>query len=441
MTDKPDGQSLVFDAAPTAASAERIRRFDQIPDIMTMEIQPIEYLVDGLIARKTITLWAGMGGTAKSFLAERMAVAVATGSQFLGRRCQQAQVLYLDYENPSFAVRERLDLMAGGPINGLKVWGTWLEQQPPQITNELLLSIAKETKPLIIVDPLRFAHGADENDSTEMSGIMQLLRYCAAAGGAVVILHHLAKTEGSTGRGSTAIRDHSDVAFVQEMSEESGLITLKGSKNRNGELLMVTIRPDFDEGTFEVTDSPKFAKRAEDLDKLRKIITAQPGLSQNSICGLAGMKKARVGQLLKENLDRLWRTQPGPNRSLNYFPVEWFPGMRTTTGTTEPPIEQSAGGSGGSPLKGREPRNHCLPELLKSGSRENLPHCPACGSFALYREPSGVTTCMTCLRWKPHDPTLARFSQGALSVGRGNTSPSPQQSSQLPTKFRKAAAL
>jgi hypothetical protein len=398
MTDfKQDGPALAFDNLPTAASADRIRQFDQIPDIMTMQIPPIEYLVDGMIARKTITLWAGMGGTAKSFLAERMAIAVATGSKFLGRGCQLAPVLYLDYENPSFAVRERLDLMAGGPINNLKVWGNWLEQQPPQITNELLLKIAKETKPLIIVDPLRFAHAADENDSTEMSGIMQCLRYCAAAGGAVVILHHLAKTEGSNSRGSTAIRDHSDVAFVQEMSEESGLITLRGSKNRNGELLMVTIRPDFDEGTFEVTDSPKFTKRAEDLEKLRKIISDRPGISQNAICDEAGMKKARVGQLLKENVDTLWRTEPGPNRSVKYFPVGWFPSMRTTAGTTEPLTEQSADGSGGSPLKGREPRNHCLPELLRSGSLENLPQCLSCGSFALYREPSGVLTCQTCV--------------------------------------------
>ena len=57
---KPNGGVHVdFDAAPTAAIAtgEHIRRFDQIPDIMTMEIPPIEYLVDGMISRKTITLW------------------------------------------------------------------------------------------------------------------------------------------------------------------------------------------------------------------------------------------------------------------------------------------------------------------------------------------------------------------------------------------------
>ena len=161
-------------ASPTQGIADKIRSFDQIPDIMTMKIPPIEWLVNGMIARNTMVLWTGTDGTAKTFLAQKMAVSVATGADFLARRCQLAPVLYLDYENPSFAVRARLDLMAGGPIAGLKVWGTWNEQQPPQIGSELLLTIAKEMRPLIIVDPFRYSHGAEENDSTAMMGVMQL---------------------------------------------------------------------------------------------------------------------------------------------------------------------------------------------------------------------------------------------------------------------------
>src|SRR5213593_4751464 len=134
-----------------------IRKLGDIPNIQTMEIPPIDYLVPGLISRKTITLWTGTDGTAKTYLAQKMAIAVATGGEFLGRRCQQAEVLYLDFENPSFAVRDRLDLMSGGVvIPNLHVWGTWCEQQPPQIGTELLLTIAKESQPLIVIDPFRY---------------------------------------------------------------------------------------------------------------------------------------------------------------------------------------------------------------------------------------------------------------------------------------------
>jgi len=362
---KPNGSEVVrldFDSAPTAAIKDglHIHRFDQIPDVMTMDIPPIEYLVDGLISRKTITLWAGSDGTVKTFLLQKMAIAVATGAEFLGRRCHVAPVLYLDYENPSFAVRDRLDLMAAAPIPGLKVWGTWLEQQPPQIGDELLLTIAKETKPLIIIDPFRYAHGAEENNSTEMMAIMQSLRYCATAGGAVIIVHHLSKADGSVGRGSTAIKGAVDVAFLQELSDETGLLTLRCTKNRFGEPVVVTVRADYDQGTFEVTDSPQFKQHEIDMDKLTKIITEQPALSQNGIYKLAGMGKGRLGRLLKGGIGTHWRVTPGPNRSMHFNPLERFPSVRTTAGTTELLVQESMDGSGGSLLREREPQNHRL---------------------------------------------------------------------------------
>jgi hypothetical protein len=281
--------------------------------------------------------------------------------------------------------------MAGGPIPGFKVWGTWLEQQPPQIGNELLLTIAREIKPLIIVDPLRFAHGAQENDSTEMGGVMQFLRYCAASGGAVVVLHHLAKTEGSTGRGSSAIRDHSDVAFVQEMSEDSGLITLRGSKNRNGELMMVTIRPDYDSGTFEVTDSPKFTKRADELQKLTKIIEANPGLTQNGIYKVSGMKKSRLVELLKAGNENVWEERKdGP--SLRYFSLVPKKGNNPGNKGTGQGVE----GCSPVPMSLDGNREQALPMTKPvpgtSGREKLFPECPDCHGNSIHSD----GTCNTC---------------------------------------------
>jgi len=91
------GVHVEFDAYPTQQMADKIRGFVSIPDILTMNIPAIEWLVDGMIARKTITLWTGSDGTAKTFLAQKMAIAVASGGSFLGRRCQRSPVLYLDY--------------------------------------------------------------------------------------------------------------------------------------------------------------------------------------------------------------------------------------------------------------------------------------------------------------------------------------------------------
>jgi len=39
---------------------QRIRKFTDIPDIISMEVQPVEFVVPALgVARNTITLWSG----------------------------------------------------------------------------------------------------------------------------------------------------------------------------------------------------------------------------------------------------------------------------------------------------------------------------------------------------------------------------------------------
>jgi hypothetical protein len=398
---------MQFDGTVITPSPDRIRSLQNIPDIMTTNFPQLEYFVDELIPRGAIVLWAGIGGTGKSYFAQRLAVSVATGSSFLGRHCQCSDVLVLDYENPGITVRSRLELMASGPLPRLKIWGNWLQEPPPQIGSELLLTIAQESKPLIIIDPFRFAHGAEENDSTEMAAVMQQLRYCATVGASVVILHHLAKTENSVSRGSTAIRDHSDIAWVQELNQDSGLISLKGSKNRFGDRLDVTIKPDFEEGTFQVTNSPLFTKYTDDLKKLQTLIAENPGLSLNSLHRLAGMMKARLSRLLKEHSGELWNTVPGPSRSILYYPKSVVLDFPEPLRTTEPPSMQLVGGSGGSPLIGERttepPPSRTTPS--GSGALEPLPQkpngktlasCSSCGSFAIYRDKDGSTTCMTC---------------------------------------------
>lgn len=315
-------------------NGNRILRLEDIPNIMTMNIPPIEWLIQGMIPRKTITLWTGGYGMAKTFMLQSMAVSVAMGVPFLGRECRRTPVLYLDYENADYMVQDRLNLIAKGPIEGIHVWGTWNEQQPPQIGSDLLLTLAKESRPLIIIDPFRNAHGADENDSTAMTPIMQQLRYCAAAGASIIILHHPAKSENSTGRGSSAIAGAVDLAFLQEYSAETGLITVKSTKVRNGPPIFVTVRPDFEEGSFTVTDSEAFTKRTEEFRVLRQIIERQPGINTRGIHAKFGGRTERLARLLKDGSDSHWTAVPGNNNSVNYYPAGCFPKNGNTGGNT-----------------------------------------------------------------------------------------------------------
>jgi RecA-family ATPase len=299
----------------------RITTFADIPDVLAMEVPALESIVPALgIARNTIVLWTGADGDGKTFLVQSMAVATARGSEFLGMPCVKTPVLYLDLENPAFLVKDRIVPMTNGePIPELRIWGIWNEHQPPMAGNDLLLTISKETRPLIIVDPFRYFHAAEENDSTAMSGVMKYLRACASHGAAVVLLHHPAKAEGSTGRGSSAIRGACDLAFIHTLDRDTGLITLKVDKNRHGESRTLTIRANFEDGQFEVTDSPYITRRKDELARIAKVIEAEPGITQNGIAKASGIHRTRVPRLLDEGRGTLWHSLPGPNRAKLYY--------------------------------------------------------------------------------------------------------------------------
>ena len=365
--------------------AGRIQCFADVPDVLSMEIPSIEYIVPALgIARNTIALWTGADGDGKTFLVQKMAIAAARGAEFLGIACQRTPVLYIDLENPAYMVQNRLRPMAEEQIAELRIWGIWCEQQPPIAGSDLLLTIAKETRPLIIVDPFRYFHTAEENDSTAMSGIMKYLRACAAHGSAVVLLHHPAKSEGSTGRGSSVIRGPATSPFSIRWTKRADCITLKVDKNRHGECRTITIRADFEAGRFEVTESPYITRRRDELAKIECIIQDEPGITQNGIVKASGIYRNRLPRLLDEGRGTLWHVQPGANRSKLFFPGPGGTVLAIPPNTTHTTRES---GSGGTVV-----RRSLGVTTVSPGPVKTMPSCPKCGSFYVYRDGA----CQTC---------------------------------------------
>jgi AAA domain len=360
---------------------KRISTIEDIPNIFTLDIPPAEYIVPALgIARNTITLWTGSDGDGKTYLAQVMALAVARGDDFLGMRCQEAPVLYIDLENPGYVVQERLQALTNdqlAPAN-LHFWGMWLpiDQQPPQFGSELLLTICKEAKPLLIVDPFRYFHNAEENDSTAMAGVMQYLRACAAYGSAVVILHHPSKGESASPRGSSAIRGACDLAFLHTLDREADLITLRVDKNRLGPSRTITLRADFEEGRFEMVDAPYITRRNDELAKLEEIIKANPGMSQTAVWKESGGQRNRIFRLLKEGIGTRWTAEKdgtgamrGGTGAMRYRMLanSWYP-KAGTAGTTH---SVEGGTAVPTPLG-------VVPGTARNGSNGSgaLPSCP-----------------------------------------------------------------
>ncbi len=295
----------------------RIRTWDEIPNVFTLDAPAIEWMVEGILPQASVTLLAGEPGSYKTWLALALLRGVASGGNFLGRKCAQSSVLYLDRENPLAVMRARLAVLGieQSATADCRIWGGWLENAPPGIGDFRILEIARERRPLIVFDSLiRFHAAADENSATEMSMVMADLRALAV----------------SRDRGA-------------------GLLRLECFKSRFAEEFSLTLRPELSGppgrrlvepggsngvGDFVVTGSPEASTEQSDVEKLAAAIRRNPGQSKERVIEASGVRRSR-GRALLEQFDRqLWQVKHGPGKSRRFFPVGVSPTALPSDGTS-----------------------------------------------------------------------------------------------------------
>lgn len=315
--------------------SKRITSMRQIPDPLSLPIEPVDWLVDGLMVMNSVTVMAAVPGAGKSSLALAITKSAILGTDFIGRAVKQLPVLYLDRENPKSLVQDRLARMFGAQ-SLVPYWGLWLDDPPPLLNDPRLLRIAKEDKPLIVVDSLIRFHESDENDTTEMSKQLGHLRALQAAGATVLVLHHSGKAEGNWSRGSIDIPAGVDMGW--SLLQRDDLLELTSKKNRFGAPAMITIRPDWERGEFHAVDSPAITEKRDRLATVREIIATTPGLTQNKIVQQSGIGRTDCFRILRQFDGQYWRSETGERGSKKYFPMTGTPvpyqsGTSTRTGT------------------------------------------------------------------------------------------------------------
>jgi AAA domain len=321
------------DAQPVAPPQKIIRCWDEIADVFTLAAPATEWIVEGILPRASVTLLAGEPGSYKTWLALALLRGVASGGNFLGRKCAQTSVLYLDRENPLAVMRERLAVLGieSSAAAESRIWGGWLGDAPPAIGDARLMEIARERRPLIIFDSLiRFHAAADENSATEMAMVMQELRSLANAGATVVALHHKPKSEGSHYRGSSDIAGGVDTGWAISRDRDAGLLRLECFKSRYAEEFSLTLRPDLSgTGDFVVTGSPEADTERSDVEKLAEAIRRNPGQSKHSLIGVSGVRRGRARALLARFDGQHWRSEPGRHNARLFFPADVRPEAET----------------------------------------------------------------------------------------------------------------
>jgi hypothetical protein len=187
------------------AAADRRRMWNlRTPDELAahaLELSAEEHLVEGLIQRRSITLIVGDSGLGKSPLLYQLAMSVAEGIPFLGRKTIKGKVLFADYENGLVTVQGVIDQqvrflrLSKRPSNLLLFnsndtptgWGEG---------NMTLETMIRDQKPdLVIIDPITAHNPGVEEKNSAASAMYQDIRnkLIKTVGCAVVFVHHIKK--------------------------------------------------------------------------------------------------------------------------------------------------------------------------------------------------------------------------------------------------------
>ena len=299
--DNAPAEAEAADEAPEAEEEGVLKPYKLMDQDAVWSMPPVEFLVDELIPERSFSMIYGAPGSGKSFLAIDMALSVAHGVDWQGKKVKQGPVLYI----------------AGEGMGGFgKRWKAWsmhhkLDKRPemyllPTAVNmldsedvaRLRLTIEGMDRQwaLVIVDTVaRSIAGADENAA---QAIGMFVQSCDAirevAGGTMLAVHHSGKDSSRGARGSNALLGAIDTSIV--VGKLDSVVTIKVEKQKDAEPIdemnfnMTTVQ-------VGVTDTSVVLERTDapvDAPKRRKPLAASQQRALTALQNLCAERGVRV---------------------------------------------------------------------------------------------------------------------------------------------------
>jgi len=236
----------VIQLDPTS-EADGLQRSLSLKELLALDLPAAKWTVESLIGSGAITMVSALWGQRKSWLCQHIALCVAGGSQVFGRfAVEKTGVMIVNEEDGLQQLQERMRLLEP-QSEELPVY--FRVGQDFKLERTAVAALITEMKErgvgLVIFDSLRAIHGARENDSDEMQGVMNLLKPIVREGIAVVFTHHSRKPaqgqqagdqNGAETRGSGAINaavyGHLEVRKARDGGGEYVVVTQPKNKGQ-----------------------------------------------------------------------------------------------------------------------------------------------------------------------------------------------------------------
>lgn len=175
-------------------------------------------LIDGVLRQGHKMLIAGPSKAGKSFLQIEMCIAIAEGREWLGWKCTQGRVLYvnleLDRASCLHRFRDVYQALGWKPDNlkNIDIWNLRGKSRPmDKLAPMLIRRAAKKNYIAIVIDPIYKVITGDENSADQMANFCnQFDRVCTELGVAVIYCHHHSKG----GQGSKKAMDRASGSGV-----------------------------------------------------------------------------------------------------------------------------------------------------------------------------------------------------------------------------------
>lgn len=213
-------------------------------------------LVKGLIPFDGIAFVGGQSGAGKTFAVIDLAVALASGEPFFGRKvCEKVGVVILAAEGGG-TIANRVHVARNAKAFGEILPIAWMANVPDLSRAKELPAVIRNLRAIgarfkeshgarlgaVIIDTLAAAFGLeDENNNSEAARALRQMHALAAALGVVVIpVHHYGKGEETGLRGASAWRAGADVVLsvTADRNQTTGKVSnrrISLAKTRSGE--------------------------------------------------------------------------------------------------------------------------------------------------------------------------------------------------------------
>lgn len=203
---------------------------DELPDPENLadvwnNMQPLaEELIEGILRQGHKMLVAGQSKAGKSFLLIQLCIAIAEGRQWLGHRCKQGRVMYVNLELDQASCEHRFKdvytaLGIDKPKNlaNIDIWHLRGKQMPMDRLAPKLIRRAEKRGDYIaiVIDPLYKVAMGDENNASEIGAFFnQFDKICNELGCAMIYCHHHSK--GAQGAKRAADRASGSGVFARD---------------------------------------------------------------------------------------------------------------------------------------------------------------------------------------------------------------------------------